>query len=907
MNSTASTASLCNINEFLGVSASDSTPSEVAPENVAFSNARFTPSPNPSEDAGYTFWVGHTALAWFSPSKVSYNVNGTIFVIRFHNSSTTAPIGMNPTGTMTNYLSGYNPSEWRTGLADCTSIVYHGLYTGIDLVYSFADGKLKYKFQIEAGSDPTCINMAFEAITSLEFIKTKGDGVTSFEARIGNATFTDSGLCAWQLIGGVQVPVPCQFARTMNQGVTFVVQRVDDNVALIIDPVVLEYSTFLGGPNNEDGFDMFVDGGYAYITGQAYPGYPSTGSAYDPSHNGGTDVFVTKLSTSGAGLVYSTFIGGGNYDGGFDVFVEDGYAYITGYAQAGFPTTAGAYDTSQNGDADAFVVKLSKTGDALIYSTFLGGSGSDRGCNIKVEDGYAYITGFASPGFPTTAGANDTSHNGGLDTYIAKLSPNGSVLVYSTFLGGSGDDIPDEISVVGGNAYIIGYTTDDATDFPTTPDAYDRTNNGGTDVFVTELSTSGGALVYSTMIGTPGNDGGSGIEIEGGYAYISGFAASGFPTTVDAYDSSFNGVYDAFLTVMALNSSGLIYSTYIGGSGSDGANNIYIDNGRIYLTGTAPVAVTNFPTTVDAFEPAPTGLQDAFLTIFMLDPILFAYSTFIGGTGTDAGFAVAAENGNAYLMVNTANSTRNFPATGSAFDNTHNGGNDVVVCKFDMDADNDGLEDFYERILGTNPEKIDTDGDNFLDGYEVLMGTNATDPADFPILWQSDFDYLNAQLNGNTTLLNIIVGFVAGNWTYLQSMQNAIWSNFSAIEAALAGLDGVLGDLDGDGLADLYEIGNGTNPCLVDTDNDNLNDAFELRINTNPVLDDTDGDGYMDGREYMAGTDPLDANSFPGTPPGDVTTFIVGCIAVAGIIVGFTAIWKIKKNSVGGKARTAMV
>jgi parallel beta-helix repeat protein len=205
------------------------------------------------------------------------------------------------------------------------------------------------------------------------------------------------------------------------------------------------------------------------------------------------------------------------------------------------------------------------------------------------------------------------------------------------------------------------------------------------------------------------------------------------------------------------------------------------------------------------------------------------------------------------------------------------------------DTDNDGLIGIIEYQIGTNPNLVDSDNDNFLDGYEYSVGTDPNDPFDTPILPQVQYNMILDMLAGNMTLINIIFGFLQGNWSYLQSMQETLLSNISSIESVLYQLDGVLGDIDCDGLPDIYEIGNGTNPLSIDTDLDGLGDAFELKIGTNPLADDSDGDGYLDGEEYFAGTDPLDPNDFPNKPiESQNATFSTG--AFIGVLFGGLAI-----------------
>jgi len=237
----------------------------------------------------------------------------------------------------------------------------------------------------------------------------------------------------------------------------------------------------------------------AYVTGETLSTDFPTPSGYDSSYNGGDDAFVSKLSHDGSTLIYSTYLGGGNYDYGWGIAVDSSEnAYVTGWTfSTDFPTPSG-YDSSYNGFDDAFVSKLSHDGSTLIYSTYLGGGYNDRGLGIAVDSSEnAYVTGYTySSDFPTSS-AYDSSLGGDEDAFVSKLSHDGSSLIYSTYLGGGNDDRGYGIAVdSSGNAYVTGWTF--STDFPT-PSGYDSSYNGGyDDAFVSKLSSDGSTLIYST-------------------------------------------------------------------------------------------------------------------------------------------------------------------------------------------------------------------------------------------------------------------------------------------------------------------------------------------------------------------------------------------------------------------------
>jgi hypothetical protein len=258
----------------------------------------------------------------------------------------------------------------------------------------------------------------------------------------------------------------------------------------------LEYSTFLGGSENEFAFGMVVDGsGCAYVTGNTKsPDFPVTAGAFDVTHNGDFDGFVAKLNSAGSDLVFATFLGGAGEDWGFGIDIDDlGRAHVAGQTDSTlFPTTAGAFDISHNGAVDAFVAKLNPAGTALEYSTFLGGGADDNGWGIAVDDsGNAYVNGqTSSADFPATAGAFQTTYHGVMDAFLARLNPSGNILQYATYLGGSSWDWGNLGIGLGGpcEVYITGGTC--SADFPATPGAFDETYNFNDDVFVAKFDLS---------------------------------------------------------------------------------------------------------------------------------------------------------------------------------------------------------------------------------------------------------------------------------------------------------------------------------------------------------------------------------------------------------------------------------
>jgi hypothetical protein len=270
-------------------------------------------------------------------------------------------------------------------------------------------------------------------------------------------------------------------------------------------------------------------------------------------------------------LVYSTYIGGSGADVGYAMAVDgSGNAYVTGWTfSTDYDVTPGAFQTTPGGNADVFVTKLNATGNDLVYSTYIGGSGYDESYAIAVDgSGHAYVTGVTtSTDYDVTPGAFQTTNGGNQDVFVTKLNATGTALVYSTYIGGRDKDVGYGIAVDGsGNAYVTGYT--ESTNYDVTPGAFQTTNGGGADVFVTKLNAAGTALVYSTYIGGGGTDVGHAIAVDGsGNAYVTGSAGFGYDVTPGAFQTTNGGGADVFVTKLNATGTALVYSTYIGGSG----------------------------------------------------------------------------------------------------------------------------------------------------------------------------------------------------------------------------------------------------------------------------------------------------------------------------------------------------
>jgi hypothetical protein len=469
----------------------------------------------------------------------------------------------------------------------------------------------------------------------------------------------------------------------------FAIKDFNQSLPLVIDPA-LKYSIYLGGSGRDISSGIAIDGsGNAYVTGSTdSTNFPITnyysGYIYQPRNAGSNDAFVTKLTSSGK-IWYSTYLGGSDNDFGLDIAIDyRGNAYVTGSTYSRNFPTENAYQARYSGGADAFVTELSSTGDRLIYSTYLGGSHSDGGNSIAVDSsGSAYVTGCTySSDFPKKESnfnsdfpfyiphAYQLRNAGGYDAFVTKLSPAGTRLIYSTYLGGSSDECANGIAVdSSGNAYVTGRTYSE--DFPP-ENACQTVKRGRSDAFVTKLSGSGRTLVYSTYLGGSDEDWSKSIAVDSsGSAYVTGETYSEDFPPENACQTAKAGDRDAFVTKLSGSGRTLVYSTYLGGSDEDWSNSIALDSsGNAYVTGYTYSG--DFPR-VNAYQAEKGGQAakaaiygDAFVTKLSSTGDRLIYSTYLGGIDLDGGNSIAIDgSGSAYVTGYTYSS--DFPNANQAY------------------------------------------------------------------------------------------------------------------------------------------------------------------------------------------------------------------------------------------------
>ncbi len=602
-----------------------------------------------------------------------------------------------------NYFIGNDARNWRADIPNYSRVEYKQVYKGVDLIYYGNQRQLEYDFRVAPGADPKKIGMNFTGADKIEL-----DDHGDLLLHIGNEDVRMHAPVSYQEIDGVrheiasryvlrggpksEIQSPKSESATLDIGhstldsseksVGFEVDAYDPASPLVIDPVLV-YSTYLGGSGDDEANSITVDAvGNAYIIGFTdSTNFPVAG-AIQPAYGGNPqDVFVSKLNTAGTALVYSTYLGGSGQDNGSDIAVDAaGNAYITGYTgSTNFPT-ASAMQATRTGFYNAFVAKLNPTGSQLVYSTYYGGTVGEFGSAIAVDSsGNAYVGGVTSSPDMPKLNPIQSNYGGHLaDAFVAKFNPAGSQIVYATYLGGNGNDGVNGIAIdTAGNAYISGVTF--STNFPTANPMQANFRGGAFDAFVSKINPSGTALVYSTYLGGTDDDRGYRIALDAASnVYIAGQTSSpNFPTAA-ALQPTFGGGSDAFIT--KLNPSGAItYSTFLGGSGLDGATGLAVNPaGNAYLTGYT--SSTNFPL-ADPSQPLYNGGEfDAFVTKLNAGGTALAYSTYLGGSGNDSGFDIAVDpSGNGYVFGRTAST--NFPTVGPIQPANGGGTSDLFITK----------------------------------------------------------------------------------------------------------------------------------------------------------------------------------------------------------------------------------
>lgn len=578
----------------------------------------------------------------------------------------------------THYLIGSDPRAWTTHVPGYARVRYREVYPGIDLVFRGERGVLEFDCEIAPGADPGAIRMAFKGMDRLRL-----DGTGSLVLETGAGDIVLRAPVLYQEADGARRPVAGRYVLGRRGRVGFEVGEYDRGRPLVIDPAMI-YSTYLGGSGTDYGLGVAVDStGSAYVTGRTNSTNFPTSSARQPGYGGGAnDAFVVKLDSTGTHLVYATYFGGTSLDRGNAIAVDaSGRAIVSGATYSPDFPTVGTLQPLRNGDA--FVARLTPDGSGFDFSTFLGGSGNEEdGLDVALDAlGNIVVAGSTnSTDFPRLQPFQAAFAGGFIDAFVAKLNPSGTALLYSTYLGGGGDDAATGVALdANGNAYVTGRTS--STNFPLAS-PFKSTLGGFQDGFLSKLSPSGSALGYSTYLGGSGLDSGNGIAVDaGGSAIVAGETDSDNFPLVNPVDPIRGVDNEGFVARFNAAGTGLLFSTFLGGTRIDRAQGVALDGaGNIFVAG--DTSATDFPV-ANPLQATNGGASDAFVTVLNPTGTAFLFSTYLGGRGDENCCSDIAVSDSGEAFVTGSTTSLDFPTVAPV--QPGNAGNtDVFVTKLSV-------------------------------------------------------------------------------------------------------------------------------------------------------------------------------------------------------------------------------
>jgi hypothetical protein len=603
----------------------------------------------------------------------------------------TRPVGEGLNQGRHNFLVG-SSDRWRAGVNSYSQIRYLSPWEGTDVVVSDSGGILDLTYTFAPGTDPMSAVLRIDGSEGV-----LSDGTLRICSPLGE--LQQRHLSAWQLgRDGARRPLASSVIALNDTHVAF---RVPDRsaTAKLVVSLGLEWATFLGGSDEESPTCIGIRPDGAVLVGGNVESldFPVTPGVLGSSFNGDSDVFLSMLTSDGSALHFSTYLGGSDLDTPGSVSIsDDGSITVGGYTRSeDYPTTPGAYDRTLGGIADLFVTRISEDGVALVWSTVIGGnagiseSGQGHGAAVA-PDGSVYLVGVTQDfAYPVTAGAFDTTANnpGVKDVVVSHLSADGSTLLHSTFLGGTGSDTARGLALTTDGIIVVGSTT--ASNYPVTPGAFDPVSPGD---FVTKLDLTLSTPIFSTILDA--NDSASGrvtgvASDPSGNVSVVGYTLSDeWPTTPGAFDTTGGGsTEDAFVTKLNASGSALVYSTYLGGGSRDGGSAIVVDSaGTATITGFT-TASAGVPATSGGWDLTGNGGWDGFVAQLSPDGSQLWYGTFAGGSASDSALSIPtliARDKVGSVVIASVTSSTNFPVTEAAFDPTLGGPNDGYVAKFSM-------------------------------------------------------------------------------------------------------------------------------------------------------------------------------------------------------------------------------
>ncbi len=615
---------------------------------------------------GYRVFLTDAETVFLLPRGGGGAPAADVLRMSFEGAAPAVPAGEEPLPGRSHYFLGKDPAKWVTGAPHFGAVASRGILPGIDVRWRGLEGnRLEYDLVVAPGADPGSVVLRFDGARSAE-VDPSGDLLV----RTAGGILRHGRPVAWQEVEGARRPVSARFAPVGGGRVGFATGPFDRGLPLVIDPVV-GFSTYLGGSSTEEGTGIGAGSdGQVCVGGWTWSMNFPVASAYDSTHwdySGGTtpyDAFVTKFSTDGSALVYSTFLGGSGSDRILALAMgSDGSAYIAGGTTSyDWPVKNPIKATRTSQNDTGFLTKLSPSGASLVYSTFHGGTGNDQVFGLAVAaDGTVAMAGYTSSSdFPVKSAIKSTM-SGFDDGFATVVNPAGSALVWSTYVGGSDQEYCKGVAFgPGGDVLVTGYTK--SSNFPVVQ-AWQSTRKGTQDAFVARIAADGSAFSWSTYLGGSGFEYGNGIAAaaDGGVWVVGTTLSSDFPLQ-SAVRSTFSGGQEGFLTKFAGDGASVSASTFLGGSSYEGATCVATDaSGVVFVGGytdSTDLAV------VSATQAVSGGNDDGFLAAIAPAGDSVLWCTYLGGTYGEYVNAISASTVSRLLVTGKTDST-DFPTAGA--------------------------------------------------------------------------------------------------------------------------------------------------------------------------------------------------------------------------------------------------
>jgi len=634
------------------------------------------------------------------------------------------------------YFKGSDPDDWVTDVPHFSTVTYHEVYSGIDVIFHGIEGRLRYDFHVAPGADSSQIRLAFSGVDDLRI---SDDGDLILKTPAGDLVHRAPAI--YQEVEGSRTVIDGQFQIGEDHDVIFTLASYDKSQPLVIDPII-SYSTYHGGSGNDSGRAVRMEAdGAVIVTGDTDSVDFPTVTALQPAYGGGGgallfgDIFISKIAPDGASLIFSTYLGGSSGDSVQNMELDSGGNILVGgrTSSTNFPTTVGAAQTTYAGgndtfgnDEDAFLAKLAPDGSSLIFSTYLGGFDifhpfeEIRGFAIDGSDNVYVIGNTGAADFPAThvisAACVAAAQPGSADVFVAKYSPAGTLL-FATCFGGSGRDTGRNLAFDSfGNLYVNGWTT--STDFPTTAGVVQPASGGPpgfNDGWLAKLNGSATSILFSTYLGGAGDEFLEGLAVDASdNVVVSGQSSSTDYPVSSALQPTLSGSFDAVISKLNPTGTAFLFSTYFGGTGEDFAWGLKLDSAdRIYFTGYT--GSPDYPV-VDPIQATFGGVSDSIVTQLSADGSTAEFSTYLGGSLSDSGSNGIHVLGPGELVVTGSTLSTDFPVVDP------------------LQAANAGVEDGYVTRLSTPVEVPVEDctatagGCNPTGGQEIVLPDNFVVP-----------------------------------------------------------------------------------------------------------------------------------------------------------------------------------